>query len=104
MKTIDITPTWEGLLPLLIELAHNATTPEARKAAQTELSRMARAADLFNKDGVKIFRSEEDGGFIALDTVLPGCSAFGDTESHALQELCRARQAMVKARMAAGND
>lgn len=103
MKTIDITPTWEGLLPLLIALIKDGP-PEGQKTAEEELRRMARAADLYNKDGVKIFHSEEDGGFIALDTALPGCSAFGDTESHALQELCRARQAMVKARMAAGND
>jgi hypothetical protein len=48
VRTIDITPTWSGVLPLLVELATNATTVEARKDAEAELRKMARAADLWN--------------------------------------------------------
>lgn len=43
--TIDITPTWEELLPLLVELAANGDTVEARKYAMGELRRLARSVD-----------------------------------------------------------
>jgi len=36
---------------------------------------------------IEIFYSEEDEGFIAIVPELPGCSAFGDTEERALQEV-----------------
>jgi len=45
MRTIDVTPTWRGLLPALIELAHNGTSFEARQTAWDELCRMADIAD-----------------------------------------------------------
>lgn len=44
-NTIDITPTWEGLLPALIEMAANAKIPETRKFAFNELLKLARLAD-----------------------------------------------------------
>ena len=34
-----------------------------------------------------IVPSDEDGGFIAVVPELPGCSAFGETEEEALQEV-----------------
>jgi hypothetical protein len=43
--TIDLTPTWCEILPLLIEVAANGATIEGRRNAMTELQRMARAAD-----------------------------------------------------------
>lgn len=43
-KTIDITPTWEGVLPIFLA-AYTQGTFEGRKAAQEELVRMARIAD-----------------------------------------------------------
>ncbi|SPA17245.1 hypothetical protein [Cupriavidus taiwanensis] len=42
---IDCTPDWLGLLPLLVEAASNGNTSEGRKAAWTELQRMAKQAD-----------------------------------------------------------
>ena len=36
---------------------------------------------------IEIFYSEEDVGFIAIIPELPGCSAFGETEERALQEV-----------------
>jgi len=48
VETIDITPTWEGLLPLLVEVAANGETAEGRKEAMDELRRMARAVDAMN--------------------------------------------------------
>jgi predicted RNase H-like HicB family nuclease len=36
---------------------------------------------------IEIFYSEEDEGFIAIVPELPGCSAFGETEERALQEV-----------------
>jgi hypothetical protein len=43
--TINIAPTWRGLLPVLIEVYNNAEKVENRKAAWEELVRMANAAD-----------------------------------------------------------
>lgn len=36
---------------------------------------------------IKIFYSEEDKGFVAVAPDLPGCSAFGETEERALEEI-----------------
>ena len=36
---------------------------------------------------IEIFYSEEDDGYIAVVPELPGCSAFGETEENALQEV-----------------
>lgn len=43
-KTIDITPTWEGILPVLLELLKSSSA-EARSCGIDELTRMARIAD-----------------------------------------------------------
>lgn len=45
VKTIDITPTWCEVLPLLVHVAEKGTPSEARKNAFTELQRMATLAD-----------------------------------------------------------
>ena len=36
---------------------------------------------------LEIFYSEEDNGYIAIIPELPGCSAFGETEEKALEEI-----------------
>jgi predicted RNase H-like HicB family nuclease len=36
---------------------------------------------------IEIFYSEEDEGYIAIAPELPGCSAFGETEEAALEEI-----------------
>ena len=36
---------------------------------------------------IEIFYSEEDEGYIAVVPELPGCSAFGETEEAALEEV-----------------
>lgn len=36
---------------------------------------------------IEIFYSEEDEGYIAVVPELPGCSAFGETEEEALEEI-----------------
>jgi len=45
--TVDITPTWAGILPALIAVIRDGT-PEGQRAAVTELQRMAQAADRLN--------------------------------------------------------
>ncbi len=47
-----------------------------------------------------IFWSEEDGGFIAVALDLPGCSAFGETQEEALNELVDAIAAWLQAQHA----
>lgn len=44
MKTIDITPTWRGVLPLLLA-AYADGTAKGRASAFAELQRMADIAD-----------------------------------------------------------
>ena len=39
------------------------------------------------KYAIEIFYSEEDKGYIAVVPELPGCSAFGETEEEALEEV-----------------
>jgi hypothetical protein len=41
MKTIDITPSWEGVLPVLLAVIESGTTVEAR-ATSTKFSRKPR--------------------------------------------------------------
>lgn len=45
MKTIDMTPTWVGILPAILALLDQ---PRTRKTAEAELLRMAKAADAWN--------------------------------------------------------
>ena len=42
---IDITPTWEALLPSLVHIAVNGTTAESRKMGMEQLLILARHAD-----------------------------------------------------------
>ena len=36
---------------------------------------------------IELFYSEEDNGYIAIIPELPGCSAFGETDEKALEEI-----------------
>jgi antitoxin HicB len=51
----------------------------------------------------QVFYSDEDEGFIAVATDLPGCSAFGDTQEEAVTELRSAIAAWQIAASKAGN-
>lgn len=48
MQTIDITPTWQAILPVYFTVLADGNA-EGKKAAREELKRMAYAADLWNK-------------------------------------------------------
>jgi len=50
VTTIDLRPTWRGLLPALVEVAVNGTTVEARKVAMDELFKLADFADKVNAE------------------------------------------------------
>ena len=45
-KTIDLTPTWRGILPALLALLEN---PATQRDALDELSKMANLADRYNE-------------------------------------------------------
>jgi len=49
VETVDCSPTWSGMLSVLLELQANGTTAESRKVARGELARMAKIADEYNK-------------------------------------------------------
>ena len=46
MQTVDLTPTWRGILPALPALVEN---PITRQDGLDELARMANAADKYNE-------------------------------------------------------
>lgn len=48
IETIDCTPTWEGVLPLLIEFLDNKKL-EVRQTGNDNLLTISRMADAFNK-------------------------------------------------------
>lgn len=43
-KTVDVTPTWQGILPALLALLQS-DNPKSRDLAESELRRMAGLAD-----------------------------------------------------------
>ena len=45
-KTVDLTPTWQGILPALLNLLQS-DNPKSRQVAESELRRMAGLADGF---------------------------------------------------------
>jgi predicted RNase H-like HicB family nuclease len=51
---------------------------------------------------VNLFYSEEDGGYIADIPDLKHCSAFGETQEEALQEVLKAKKAWLEAAEASG--
>lgn len=53
MTTIDLTPTWAGLLPALLAAVTDGTA-EGRQIAIEELERMAGAADRWNENATAL--------------------------------------------------
>lgn len=51
---------------------------------------------------IEVFWSDEDQGFIAIARDLPGCSAWGETENQAINELHDAADAWMKAARTTG--
>jgi len=49
------------------------------------------------KYAIEIFFSEEDEGYIAVVSELPGCSAYGKTEEEALKEVKEAIELWLEA-------
>lgn len=48
MKTIDITPTWEEIMPVIIMAIENGTS-EGKESAKEELMELARKVDQANQ-------------------------------------------------------
>ena len=59
IEVIDITPTWSGLLPALIEVAVNGTTIEGRRNAMSALKDMAGTADAYAAMLKKVSTTDE---------------------------------------------
>ncbi|MBI2471251.1 MAG: type II toxin-antitoxin system HicB family antitoxin [Planctomycetes bacterium] len=53
---------------------------------------------------INIFYSEEDEGYIADVPDLKHCSAFGETQEEALQEVLKAKEAWLEAAHATGKE
>lgn len=50
-----------------------------------------------NKYFIEIFWSDDDNGYIAIASELPGCNAFGETQEKALHEIQDAISAWIEA-------
>ena len=48
METIDVTPTWSGLVPVLSLVLQRSDSEQARREVTEELMKMAKAADQWN--------------------------------------------------------
>lgn len=48
MKTIDMTPTWESLAPVLAHVLQYSESKSAKEGIMEELTKMAKAADKWN--------------------------------------------------------
>ena len=57
--TIDLTPTWTGLLPAFIALLQNGS-PEGQKVAREELERMAALADSAKRMAARADKAETE--------------------------------------------
>ena len=58
MKTIDITPTWEALIPAMVQVLRNPkANSESIKGITEELTRLAKIVDAYNES-----QSVEDRG------------------------------------------
>ena len=49
VETVDCTPTWEGLVPILLEIY--ASDPSQRDYVRGQFNRIARLADRINSEG-----------------------------------------------------
>ena len=47
-RYVDLTPTWVSLIPLLVETANSGESASGRKAAMSELTRLAETVDKMN--------------------------------------------------------
>jgi hypothetical protein len=48
MKTIDLTPTWASLVPVLVQILQHSESESSKRDIADELTKMARAADRWN--------------------------------------------------------
>jgi hypothetical protein len=48
MQTIDMTPTWSGLLPVMVHILQHSESESSKRDIADELTKMARAADRWN--------------------------------------------------------
>lgn len=73
---IDVTPTWESMVPVLVHLAVEGQTAQARQTAMAELLRAARIADTYladRKRGIRLPPLEIWGPF---NHVVPRCRPY----------------------------
>ncbi len=65
--TINLTPTWGAILPVLVEVAVNGNAPGCREAAWVELRRLAKIADdaVDTDNTIAAYIAAQDAGRVA---------------------------------------
>jgi hypothetical protein len=48
VRYVECTPSWQGIMPALLNVIENGETFEAKQAVRDELQRVAKAADRYN--------------------------------------------------------
>ena len=80
MRTVDITPQWQGVWRLLAEVATNGTTHDGRRAAVGELARMAEMADAYGEAWKNGDHALRDALTFSMMTARAGGSRSTDEE------------------------
>ena len=68
MKYVDITPTWEAIMPVLIHLVRCGTNQEGLRNAEAELMRLARMVDALNAKQKDADARAQGPAFVPDDT------------------------------------
>ena len=83
--TVDITPTWEALLPALVHCASHGTTVESRTMAMEELLKMARLADqpknYLDERGNQIYYDERGNQIYYLNDDFESLSEYDENNN-----------------------
>ena len=53
-RTVNLTPTWEALIPIYIALITDGETSEARQEGRQVFSKLARVLDLINSGDIEV--------------------------------------------------
>lgn len=98
IESIDMTPTWLGILPALIAIVEDGETVEAHKTAEEELRRMAGLADAHVATITKLRPIAK-----ALDEALdactrPGCGSTPTSDEALRQVILLARDLVSRLR------
>ena len=76
-KTVSIIPSWEAIVPVLVEVAANGQSAQARKEAMSELIRLAHTVDTHNEQARRARENPPLNYVIVYGNVVDGFTFVG---------------------------